>query len=204
MSKTILTGTTLALGSLLLFACAQGSKERRSPATASLLASELVEAQAAFELVYDVLQHPRCLNCHPAGDRPLQYDAGRAHSMNVVRGPDDRGVPGMRCDGCHGTSNAPLPHMPPGVSSGWRLAPREMVFEGRSRAELALQLMDPKLSHMDGEQLLEHVAHDPLVQWGWNPGPGRDPVPVPHEDFVDAFRTWLDAGAPTPTEEARR
>ncbi|MEJ7604146.1 MAG: hypothetical protein WKG01_40145, partial [Kofleriaceae bacterium] len=33
----------------------------------------------AFETVRAVLQHPRCQNCHPAGDAPLQGDEGRLH-----------------------------------------------------------------------------------------------------------------------------
>lgn len=168
--------------------------------TAHFSTADAERALAALDVVYEVLQHPRCLNCHPAGDRPLQYDAGRPHGMNVVRGPDDGGVAGMRCVGCHGDANAPLPHMPPGVSTGWRLAPREMVFEGLSKRELAEVLLDPERSHMTPDELLHHIAHDPLVLWGWEPGPGREPVPVAHADFVAAFTTWIEAGAPASAE----
>ena len=194
MSKTPLAGAALVLVPIALWACATGGGEAR----ATVSPEQLTEAHAAFDRVYEVLQHPRCLNCHPAGNRPLQYDASLPHSMNVVRGDDDRGVAGMRCDGCHGPSNAPLPHMPPGVATGWRLAPSDMVFEGRSKAELAAQLADPATAHMTPEQLLGHVAHDPLVMWGWDPGPGREPVPVPHAEFVAAFATWTEAGCPVP------
>ena len=31
----------------------------------------------------------------------------------------------------------------------------------------------------------------------------RVPVPVPHDQFVAAFRTWMDAGAPCPQAPAR-
>ena len=48
----------------------------------------------------------------------------------------------------------------------------------------------------DFAALLEHVSHDKLVLWGWAPGVGRAPVSVPHKEFVAAFKTWLDAGAP--------
>ena len=37
------------------------------------------EAIAAFETVRTVLQSPRCVNCHPAGDVPLQDDDGHLH-----------------------------------------------------------------------------------------------------------------------------
>ena len=184
---------------LAFFAC-RGAGVERDP---DLSPDDRLRAEVAFDRVYTVLQHPRCLNCHPDGDRPLQHAAGHAHAMNVVRGPEDRGAPAMRCAGCHGTSNGPAAHLPPGVATGWRLAPREMVFEGRSRAELAAQLRDEERSHLTLEELVHHVEHDALVKWGWEPGPGREPVPVSHADFVDAFRTWVDLGAPIPSEENR-
>jgi hypothetical protein len=37
-----------------------------------------------------------------------------------------------------------------------------------------------------------------LVLWGWNPGAGRAPVPVPHDIFVAQFKLWADAGGPCP------
>jgi hypothetical protein len=36
------------------------------------------------------------------------------------------------------------------------------------------------------------------VLWGWAPGGNRAPVPVPHDQFVLAFKTWMDAGGPCP------
>jgi len=156
---------------------------------------------AAFDVVYAVLQHPRCMNCHPAGDRPLQSDLSVPHTMNVQRGPDDRGRPGMRCVTCHGRENPDAPHLPPGVDADWHVAPREMVFEGLSKAELARMLLDPKRSHMTRDQLLEHVSHDALVQWGWDPGPGRTPVPIPQAEFVAAFQTWIESDAPVPAPD---
>ena len=153
---------------------------------------------AAFATVVSVLQHPRCLNCHPTGDRPLQFDDSRPHAMNVQRGEDDRGRAGLRCAACHGASNRPGPHLPPGVSTGWHLAPRDQPFQDQSPRALAQMLRD---GERDGEALLEHVEHDPLVQWGWSPGEGREPVDVPHAEFVAAFRVWVEAGMPLPAEE---
>ena len=46
--------------------------------------------------------------------------------------------------------------------------------------------------------LLKHVSEDKLVLWGWNPGGERQPVPVPHGEFVAKFKLWVDAGAPCP------
>ena len=50
-----------------------------------------VESVKAFMKVYKVLMSPRCMNCHPAGDAPLQGDDSHIHTMNVVRGPDGNG-----------------------------------------------------------------------------------------------------------------
>ena len=58
-------------------------------------------ARAAFETVREVLQHPRCQNCHIPGNAPLQYDQGLPHAMNVQRGADGRGAVAMKCSNCH-------------------------------------------------------------------------------------------------------
>jgi len=50
----------------------------------------------------------------------------------------------------------------------------------------------------DMAAMFKHVSEDKLVLWGWNPGGLRTPVPVPHDQFVAAFKTWMDAGAPCP------
>jgi len=49
---------------------------------------------ALFGEMSKVLRHPRCMNCHPAGDRPTQTDVMRPHQPLVVRGTDgQRNVP---------------------------------------------------------------------------------------------------------------
>jgi len=153
---------------------------------------------AAFETVARVLQHPRCLNCHPDDDQPMQTDRSTPHLMGVRGGPDGRGARGLACTACHGKKNGAAIGLPPGVATEWRLAPTRIAFEGRSPHEMATTLTTPDSTHMTRDELLEHVSHDPLVLWGWDPGPGRAPVDVPHEDFVSAFITWLEAGAPVP------
>jgi hypothetical protein len=158
---------------------------------------------AAFEVVRAVFQHPRCQNCHIPGDAPLQYDAGLAHGQEVQRGPQGHGVPGLMCASCHMNANPPASwgaNQPPGAPN-WHLPPPEtkMVFLGLSSADLARQLKDPRQTGgRDLEALYEHVVHDALVLWGWDPGVGRAPVHVPHAEFVAKFRQWIDAGAPVP------
>ena len=61
---------------------------------------ELQQGIGAFQDVYEVLQHPRCLNCHPNGDAPLQTDNSTPHAMNITRTSTDAG---LECATCHQT-----------------------------------------------------------------------------------------------------
>ena len=156
---------------------------------------------AAFETVRTVLQHPRCQNCHIPGDAPLQFNDGRVHAQNVVRGPDGKGAPGLPCSTCHGAANLPASygaHVPPGAPN-WHLPPPEhkMVFIGLSSGELCRLLKDEKSNGGKNlDALVRHVDSDKLVLWGWNPGVGRDPVSISHDEFVARFKQWVAAGAP--------
>jgi hypothetical protein len=160
-------------------------------------------AVRAFETVRQVLQHPRCQNCHIPGNAPLQYDEGLPHAMNVQRGRDGQGAVGLSCGSCHQDRNLPAEYgtrAPPGAPN-WHLPPEnmKMVFIDLSSAELCRVLKDPaRNGGKSAEQLLEHVAEDKLVLWGWNPGGERRPVPVPHARFVDAVRTWVSGGMACP------
>jgi hypothetical protein len=184
----------VSAAALVLTASTTGAAERKPSEAAAL---------QAFQTVQKVLQHPRCQNCHIPGDAPLQFDDGRVHGQNVRRGRAGLGAPGLTCATCHATTNPPVsygPNMPPGAP-GWRLpSPQhKMVFIDLSAAELCRGLKDRKENGgRDLKALLEHVSHDKLVLWGWDPGHGRAPVDVPHEELVAAFRTWVAAGGPCP------
>lgn len=167
-------------------------------------ATEAEAARGAFLLVYEVFQHPRCVNCHPVGDRPLQTDRGVPHTMNVQRGPDGKGRAGMRCESCHQERPLAGAHLPPGVPHvepfpQWQLAPIEMAIEGRSAGELCRQLKDPKQTGgLRLEDMLFHLDEDPLVLWAFDPGAGRTPIRIGHDAFMRAARTWAKSGAPCP------
>jgi len=157
-------------------------------------------SQRAFMSVYKVLMSPRCMNCHPAGDAPLQGDDSHPHTQNVQRGMEGHGVYALKCANCHQPQNTPGEHMPPG-NPKWALPPasRKMVFEGRSPRQLAAQLLDPKLNGGKTKaQLIEHVTSDTLVLWGWHPGDGRTLPPLSHAEFAKQFRRWIDKGAYLP------
>src|SRR5260370_2853455 len=71
-------------------------------------------ARAAFTEVYKVLMHPRCMNCHPSGNSPLQGDDSHPHAQNVKRGEDGKGKYALKGENCHPDTNLPAAHLPPG------------------------------------------------------------------------------------------
>jgi mono/diheme cytochrome c family protein len=159
------------------------------------------EAASLFAPVYEVLVSPRCMNCHPAGDRPLS-DRDGVHPMNISRESFETG---LQCSACHADHNADLPGAPPGPPGAphWQLPPKEtpMVFQDRTVTALCVQLRDlTQNGNRTLQGLLEHVSKDPLVLWGWSPGAGRAPAPSTHEAFVKSFTAWVNAGGICPGE----
>lgn len=160
-------------------------------------------AARAFETVRSVLQHPRCQNCHIPGDAPLQLDVGRTHQMYVKRGATGHGMPAAECPVCHGVKNLPPSyglHVPPGAPN-WHLPPPEtkMVFLGATPKQLCETIKNRAATGgKDLNAMLAHNRDDKLVAWGWDPGLGRTPVPIPRDQFVAAFKEWMDLGAPCP------
>jgi hypothetical protein len=152
----------------------------------------------AFTAVAAVLQSPRCVSCHVAGDVPLQGDQGHLHTMNVKRGADGRGTPVLRCTSCHQTENVETPHAPPGAPD-WRLPPpaMRMAWQGLGAEALCVMLKDPARNGGRSLAALEaHLRDDALVAWGFRPGPGRQPPPVSQPELLARFASWKDAGAP--------
>jgi hypothetical protein len=173
------------------------SDELATPESFAGIAETPARSAALFTELGKVLTHPRCVNCHPAGDRPLQGEAGRLHQPPVARGADGHGLPAMRCSICHQQANFD-PARVPGHPE-WHLAPREMAWEGRTLAEICAQLKDPARNGGRSLDLLhEHMAHDELVAWGWEPGAGREPAPGSQAQFGEIVRAWIDTGAECP------
>ena len=155
----------------------------------------------AFRDVSAVLTSPRCLNCHVSAGYPLQGDDNHVHIMKVARGTDGAGGSvAMRCLTCHQDANTPTPHAPPGAP-GWRMpaAATPMAWQGLSTGGICRALKDPQTNGKRSlAELVKHVTSDKIVNWAWNPGPGRSLPPMPHEQFVDAVKLWAAAGAPCP------
>jgi len=155
----------------------------------------------AFLDVYKVLMSPRCMNCHPAGDIPLQGDDNHIHTMFPKRGKEGKGLYALKCTNCHQPANVPGVHTPPG-NPKWQLPPAnmKMVFQGKTARQLALQIMDyNRNGHKNKEQLLEH-ATDTLVKAAWHMGEGRMPPPLDYDAFLKAWDTWIEKGGYAPKQ----
>jgi hypothetical protein len=164
----------------------------------AVIADDKERAVALFDEAGKVIQHPRCVNCHPAGDRPQQGDDGHPHQPLVVRGIAGFGAVGMHCGTCHGPENFD-PGRVPGHPT-WHLAPIEMAWVGRSLGEICQQIKDPKRNGGKTlDEIVHHMAEDSLVGWGWHPGAGRTPAPGTQQEFGALIKAWVEAGADCPS-----
>jgi hypothetical protein len=162
---------------------------------------------AAWQQVYSVLTHPRCINCHTATNYPQQGDDRHRHFANVIRGQLGTGVPALRCTTCHQSANADSTGVP--GARGWHLAPLSMRWQDTndkilSSSEVCRALTDrSKNSGLGGPGLLKHHTEEPLVLWAFHPGRNIDGTmrtlpPLTHDQFVEATRKWVGAGMPCP------
>ncbi len=169
----------------------------RPAASFSSIANARDRAAALFQEAAKVLQHPRCVNCHPRGDRPTQTDRMRPHEPLVVRGADGHGAPALACKTCHGDANYDVAGVP--GDPHWQVAPLSMAWEGLSVGAICEQIKDPaRNGNRSLAGIVDHVTTDSLVKWGWAPGGGRTPTPGTNAEFGELMRGWVDAGAHCP------
>jgi mono/diheme cytochrome c family protein len=203
------SGTVICMAGIVMllssFAAAVSNHKKNgyaAIANSSPAAKDSMASQRAFLQAYKVLMSPRCMNCHPAGDIPLQGEDSRLHTQGVKRGIDGQGLYALKCANCHQPGNTAGEHMPPG-NPNWHLPPAnmKMVFEGRTPRQLAAQLKDPAQNgHKTLVELIDHVTNDKLVLGGWDPGEGRAMPPLTHAAFAQYFKEWIDKGAVLPVQ----
>jgi hypothetical protein len=90
-------------------------------------------------------------------------------------------------------------HMPPGAPD-WHLpsTAMPMIWEGLSDRQLCQLLKNPRQNGKRNiDEIVEHMS-TPLVLWGWNPGEGRTPIPVPETEFLGKVKEWASKGAACP------
>jgi len=171
---------TIACWTAIAFSAAFAQTEPRSashqtlktPSEFESISNQEDRSRAIFNEIGKVLTNPRCMNCHPAGDHPLQGAGHREHSPPVWRGESGAGVPGASCAMCHTESNFMLHEAAryqsiPG-NPRWQLAPLSMSWEGKTLGDICRQLKDKdRNGGRDLAALQEHVAKD-----DWSPGGG--------------------------------
>jgi hypothetical protein len=182
---------------------AQDRNPLRSVSAFAGIQDRTARSRALFNEAAKVITNPRCMNCHPAGDHPLQGNDQHIHEPTVFRGESGLGVPGLSCAACHSdhnfdvagaTSYQSIPGHP-----RWGLAPIENAWEGKSIGQICEQIKDTKRNGgRDLELLYEHLAKDDLVGTAWHPGTGRQPAPGTQDEFGKLIRAWIDTGAVCP------
>ncbi len=178
-------------------------RDLRPLASFSGISDQAERSRALFNEIAKVVTHPRCMNCHPAGNHPLQGDDRHEHLPPVPRGDAGLGVAGLNCATCHTERNFTLVGAAtyksiPGHPR-WQLAPIEMAWEGKSVSQICQQLKDPARNGGRTLALLhEHFAKDDLVAWGWAPGEGREPAPGNQQQLGELAQAWIDSGAQCP------
>jgi hypothetical protein len=196
--QVIIAVAGLLVSMLTAHALAQAPADRlASVESFASIADPAARSAALFTELGKVLTHPRCLNCHPSGDRPRQGDVARLHQPPVQRGADGFGLPAMRCPICHQAAN----FEPAGVPGNpiWHLAPREMGWEGKTLGEICAQLKDPaRNGNRTPEALIEHIGTDHLVGWAWAPGGNRKPAPGTQKEAGALVAAWVQTGAVCP------
>ncbi len=166
--------------------------------------AKMSDPEKAYYTMMEVLTHQRCINCHPAGDRPLQGEDSHIHNFNVKRGPDNHGVPGFKCNNCHQAENNNYSGVP--GAPEWSLAPKSMAWEGLTPAEIATSMLDKeKNGGRTLDEVVKHLTEHELVLWAFEPGIDaegnpREKPPVSEEDYIKAVKEWAAAGAPIPEE----
>jgi hypothetical protein len=196
--RIIVSVSALAMSLLSGYAASQTvSNTLASPESFSSIADTEARSAAIFTELGKVLTHPRCVNCHPAGDRPRQTEERRLHQPPVERGVDGHGTEAMRCSICHQNANFDPGRMP--GHPEWHLAPREMAWEGKTLAEICEQVTDPaRNGGRKVEDLIHHIGTDTLVGWAWHPGFGRSPAPGTQKEAGALVDAWVKSGAVCP------
>lgn len=152
--------------------------------------------------IYDVTSSPRCSNCHVGEDNlPMwsgpSYGKTRPHGMNINAGESRIGAETILCSTCHIGANGKKAHGAPGVATEWQLAPVEFAWFGKPSVDVCNRLRDPEQNGgRSFIEIAEHLDHDIILHWAWDPGKGREPAPYSLQEHVNDILAWGAAGMP--------
>src|SRR4029077_7022880 len=135
--------------SIILFACAVCSTTSSSAAGQNIAKKTTATPTrdaglAAWQQIYSVLTHPRCINCHTATNYPQQGDDRHRHLFNIIRGPGGKGVAGLNSATSHQTSNSDSAGVPGAYN--WHLA------------ELSMKWQDPENRILSSAQVCQSLT----------------------------------------------
>lgn len=191
----------ISLGFVIFFSTAIAMvKEDAQPLeTEPLDLAEMPTAEEAFHLMMDVLTHQRCVNCHPSDNTPKQGDDRHPHHLGITRVNE---VGATNCQQCHADSNNEYSGVP--GAPHWALAPESMAWEGLDRYKIAESMMDKsKNGNRSADDIMHHLTEHELVLWAWEPGVDAEGIPrelppVGKEEYIEAVKIWVEAGAVIP------
>lgn len=188
-----------------ILGAAASQAEELKPASAFQGIADRTERSAAlFKEAARVIEHPRCMNCHPADRTPTQGEDLRVHSPPIRADKEGHGPPGLPCSTCHLVQNTPTHTTPiesiPGHAH-WMLAPASMSWQGLTTSEICEQIKDPaRNGNRTLAKIHDHMAVDTLVGWAWAPGSGRETAPGTQKVFGELIAAWIDTGAACPAK----
>lgn len=209
------TITAFLCAGLAAFGLSAVAAETSSGGTVNMFADGSVsraDGLANWQTYYEVASHPRCSNCHVgASNQPMwtgpSFGKDRPHGMNINAGESRIGIETLMCSTCHTTLSEPDPdansvsHSAPRVASTWQLPPVEAAWFGKSSGYVCNQLRDPgRNGGRSIAELAEHLGHDVILHWAWNPGGNREPAPHSLQAAMDALMKWAAAGTPCPPQ----
>lgn len=142
----------------------------------------------ACDIIRDLVDHPRCRNCHNDLEAVTRYDTMQPHGLDGS----------LACAVCHkpDSVDAPWPgdgepvwHQPDDVGMHWTgLTPDQIIANIANPATNGSRSL---------AQIATHVVTDHLILWTFNPVSGtgnlNDRTPAPHPDvYGQAFNVWAD------------
>lgn len=206
MKGALLAAAVIAGCATVAFAA---NVEINPPAEGSVTKEEGLEA---WSRIYQVASHPRCANCH-VGESSLpmwsgpSYGKTRPHGMRINAGESRIGAEYIPCQACHTPLSSPreganaVPHSAPRVAGFWMLAPVEAHWFGMSTEDICSQLRDPERNGGRSTfEIAQHLDHDTILHWAWNPGGNREPAPYDLQSHVNDVLAWGAAGTPCPQD----
>jgi hypothetical protein len=163
-----------------------------------IVMDDLRSGLSEWRKIESVLTHPRCMNCHTMTGYPTQGDERQPHPVQKLPDADDGQTAAAPCDTCH--------------TPGWQMPPQTLAWENEpgkpapGAAICATLTRGPDGAEPDYERIIEYAQLASVVLWAWEPGKRPDGAdrslpPISHEDFVDALKRWISAGAPCPAPE---